>query len=158
MHQHVGWIRVNSKGAGPLQIFHSVASGLQCDSECAFAARRKHVPDTVTHNNAVIDANVQAFGSGYKDVRGRLSFFHIIAGENLDGARQVEVLEQEAGLRLPSGGCNCHTNMMAGEMIEQLIRPRKGAEAGNGTPENGVMPLLETIKVEVSFPVGQFAE
>src|SRR5436305_4707412 len=119
MHQHVGWIRVNSKGAGPLQIFHSVASRLQCDSECAFAAGRKHVPDTVTHNNAVIDANVQAFGSGYKDVGGRLSFFHIIAGDNLDGALQLEVLEQEAGMRLPSRGCNCHTNMMAGEMIDR---------------------------------------
>ena len=49
-------------------------------------------------------------------------------------------------------------NMMAGEMIEQLIRPGKGAEAGNGTPENGVMPALEPIEVRVGFSLGQFPQ
>lgn len=124
MHQHIGWVRVDPKRAGALQVLHSVASRLQRDPERAFADGRKHVPNAVADNNAVTNG-AQAFCRRYKDVGGRLGFFHVIASHNLDAARQVQVLEQKARLGLPARGCDCNTNTVPGEMVQQLIRARQ---------------------------------
>jgi hypothetical protein len=63
------------------------------------------------------------------------------------------VLKQKTGLFFPSRGCDCNPNVMPGEMLQQLIRPGQRAKAGNRTPENEVMPLLELMQ---AIPRWQF--
>ena len=87
VHEHVGGVGVNPKGAGALQFFLTIAAREETHAQRAFAHGGEQVPDAVADDDAVTDGDIQSICGEREYVGRRLGPLYVVSRDdgNLGG-------------------------------------------------------------------------
>lgn len=79
MQQQVRGVFIHAQCAGPFKFIHSVSARQQPHAQRAAAPRSEHVPDAVTHHDAMLDRHAQTRRRCNEEIRVRLGVLHVVA-------------------------------------------------------------------------------